>query len=542
VRRFSDFQAGLRSLLGEARRLRRCSVQSVVQPSLPVLYFGDSRQYYRSETRVLTVGLNPSRREFPVDDPFRRFPAARAGGSRPYPSVRAHADALDDYFRVDPYRAWFKAYDEVLLGLDCSYYEGRLNVALHTDLCSPLATDPTWTRLPARERAALLRSGIDLWHRLVTRLKPDVIVLSIARRYVDQIAFPTAGSWTTVHSIQRKNPYRVQGLNCRLSDRDTLLVFGRASQLPFGSVSRDDKAAIGASIARAAGNPRGRLCFVQFIHPGKEHPPDDGTLKGWNRGPHRRKFMEVPGRCVRSGPVVTAPLVFWGEWEAQSEVVREIAAPVRFGPRFIHRPFYQRPRSYRGLQNTDPFVFGERFLYTGCQQWTVRGPTQLRFLQRGSVILFGSCIGERHFAVDTVFVVADWVDHDRSNYRQRVTPRVPPEYADVTLWPWYASGESGCGKQRESFRLYFGATYKDRVCGMFSFFPCAPAGERLGGFTRPVIRLRGVVTSRLKQGKRLNPIVELREARSLWQNVAKQVRDQGLWLGVEATMPSRRHE
>jgi hypothetical protein len=54
------------------------------------------------------------------------------------------------------------------------------------------------------------------------------------------------------------------------------------------------------------------------------------------------------------------------------------------------------------MQNTDPFVFGDQFHYTGCLQHTKRGATQLRYLDRGSVILFGSCREKRDFVVDTV--------------------------------------------------------------------------------------------------------------------------------------------
>src|SRR2546422_5325948 len=32
---------------------------------------------------------------------------------------------------------------------------------------------------------------------------------------------------------------------------------------------------------------RERRCFVQFIHPGGEHWPDQGDLKFWNREQHR---------------------------------------------------------------------------------------------------------------------------------------------------------------------------------------------------------------------------------------------------------------
>jgi hypothetical protein len=42
------------------------------------------------------------------------------------------------------------------------------------------------------------------------------------------------------------------------------------------------------------------LCFVQFIHPGREHEPDARGKKGWNDGPHKRKFVETNGRCLRN--------------------------------------------------------------------------------------------------------------------------------------------------------------------------------------------------------------------------------------------------
>ncbi len=39
-----------------------------------------------------------------------------------------------------------------------------------------------------------------------------------------------------------------------------------------------------------------KLCFVQFIHPGGEHEPDDGLHKGWNKKVHKRKFLKRVGR------------------------------------------------------------------------------------------------------------------------------------------------------------------------------------------------------------------------------------------------------
>jgi hypothetical protein len=63
----------------------------------------------------------------------------------------ANVGALDSYFRSAPYRRWFdQGFERVLNGLSATYYAGFPNAALHTDLLSPLATDPTWGGL-ARE-------------------------------------------------------------------------------------------------------------------------------------------------------------------------------------------------------------------------------------------------------------------------------------------------------------------------------------------------------------------------------------------------------
>jgi hypothetical protein len=205
------------------------------------------------------------------------------------------------------------------------------------------------------------------------------------------------------------------------------------------------------------------LCFVQFIHPGGEHHPDAGRLKSWNRASHKRKFLKNGGRYLSEGKLKEGEIIFWCEWEPESEAIEEINGPLPNGPRYIYHPYYIRPRSYEGLQNTDPFVFGEQFYYAGCQQRTKKGPTQLRYLAKGSVILFGSCVGQSDFVLDTVFVVEDWIEHSRHDYRERLAVEVPETYKDVSISPWYQESfdESiSCVSKNssESWRLYFGAT------------------------------------------------------------------------------------
>ena len=302
-----------------------------------------------------------------------------------------------------------------------------------------------------------------------------------------------------------------------------------------------------------------KLCFVQFLHPGREHHLDAPGTKAWTRVEegHGRKFLRSPGRFLSTLDAEPADdeLGFWGEWEAPSQT-EPASTRVPDGPRWIHRPFWSHQASYRGLHNTDPFVFGDRFHYTGCLQHTKHGPTQLRNLSRGSVILFGSKRpGHPEFTLDTVFVVADSVDHARRDYKRKLASVVSDTYAAVTLGPWY--GESagckptesngGCNtpESERSFRLYLGATFEDPVDGMFSFVPCVTGDRVAQGFARPAIRIPDAITPTMMQSKRLNPRQSIDEIIPLWEEVVRQLIAQGLALGVHAELPKditmRRH-
>lgn len=282
------------------------------------------------------------------------------------------------------------------------------------------------------------------------------------------------------------------------------------------------------------------VCFVQFLHPGGEHLPDAADAKGWNTGAHRRKFLLSPGKAIRKGQVVESDLVFWGEWEPQSELVAHFPNPANGEPEYLWRPFLALPTTYVGLQNTDPFVFGA-FLYGICQQYRKTGPTSLRHLGRGSVILFGSSL-QGHFVLDTVFVVKDWIDHNKNTLRDLLHGRVPEQYIDAVIRPLYESGrkKDACSDDEgRSWRLYRGATYDEPVDGMYSFFPCLPQIDGRRTFRRPSIDDERIVTSSARQGFRLNPQPRLADVVRLWQSVAERVQEQ-LWLGIHATPPEMR--
>jgi hypothetical protein len=245
---------GIDDLIDEAWHIyREADGPYIIKPAIPILYFGDSERYFQSARRVVTVGLNPSRAEFPDGVGLRRFPAALSLTGPPRDAERrvAYRRALDTYFCTAPYRDWFNAYEPLLNGLGCSYYGSAPSTALHTDLCAPLATDPTWSKLPANVKARLEPDGGRLWSALIEHLAPDLIIASVAREHIRKIDALSPDYWDTIHTIERGNPYEVRVLEKQLGNgKGCYVVFGPAAQKPFGTVSTKDKLGIGQVLGR----------------------------------------------------------------------------------------------------------------------------------------------------------------------------------------------------------------------------------------------------------------------------------------------------
>lgn len=276
--------------------------------------------------------------------------------------------------------------------------------------------------------------------------------------------------------------------------------------------------------------------FVQLLHPGGEHGSDHGNIKEWNTGDHKRKFIRNAGSCLINNKVIVSELLFWCEWEPESVVIKIKDNAILHEPQYLHIPFYIHHDVQVGLQRTDPFVFGERFQYAICRHFNKYGPTKLRFLDKGSLVLFGSCL-DGSFVIDTVFVVDEWIEYNRSNAESILKDKVSKTYWDTLIEPLLAS-RSDCGGSSDMYRLYFGATYNKPVNGMFSFFPCL-LDNNAGGFARPIIRLDNVITDNLQQNFKCTDLENINEVKSLWDDVVRQVNDQGLFLGIKTKLPEQ---
>ena len=323
----------------------------LVSPGAPVLFFGNLLGFRASRPRVATVGLNPSRLEFPGASPFGRFPDADSGDEHSY------LQSLYSYFRIWPYRGWFDFYEQALQGMGASYYGERANVALHTDIGSVLPTDPTWSGLDASVRRRLAEVGGPFWHLLIECLQPDILLISMRRRWLESVEFTPCGDWQRIHGFdfttdgeRRKRPVGVHARWHTLSSgMPVLLAHVPASQKPLAALSHQQRRLAGTKIKEYWQQASDNRRFVQFPHPGGEHSPDSRDWKKWNptrlpngkENPHRRKFLELDGAWVRnweSEEICEGKLWAWGEWEPESRVLRRFGSPVAGKPRYLYQP------------------------------------------------------------------------------------------------------------------------------------------------------------------------------------------------------------
>lgn len=205
---------------------------------IPIHWFGDRPAYEASPLRVLTVGLNPSDREFRPDDQTEvsknfRFPD--------YDGTETGLIlALNNYFRKNPYNAWFKAsFGAVLKSFDASFYHGAKNIALHTDICSPWATIPTWSGLSDSARHELEAEGHLLWKNLIKELIPDIILFSSSPGHHHKIDFPSPDSdWKSI-DVKAKRPLLVRRFE--INGKLAQVLFQVQGRKPFLQSSQEEK-------------------------------------------------------------------------------------------------------------------------------------------------------------------------------------------------------------------------------------------------------------------------------------------------------------
>jgi len=278
--------------------------------------------------------------------------------------------------------------------------------------------------------------------------------------------------------------------------------------------------------------------IIQFPHPGAEQTKK--YIGSWSTKsrPHTRKFLVQQGKYLdASNAIHSHELVFWAEWEPQTELVHQLHESVS-SPNYILRPFYSYPKNGSDLHNTDPFVFGNQFLYSNCRQ---KKDGQLQKLTPGSLILFGSHKDD-HFVLDTVFVVAKSIQYNTTQI-ETLKNKVPKAFFDVTLkqlkTDCCSDTKNNCVKVTD-YVLYFGATFEAPVGGMYSYIPCLTYSGLDSSFQRPPILIEGIISNNLAQNFKLTKEISLEAVHEVWETVMKQLFDQGLQIGIEVNLPTQR--
>lgn len=173
-------------------RLKSAALGSsrVIAWGSPVPSFGDV-----SRSRVATLGLNPSNREFvdpagrELDGEERRFHTLGSLGIDCWSKARAcHynliAESCRAYFMRNPYDAWFRQLDHIITGTAASYYD-ESDLACHLDLI-PYATACKWTELSRDEQVQLLEVAGDTLGHLLRDSPVQILVLngrSVVRQF-----------------------------------------------------------------------------------------------------------------------------------------------------------------------------------------------------------------------------------------------------------------------------------------------------------------------------------------------------------------------
>jgi hypothetical protein len=196
------------------------SKTKIIRWGCPVPSFGDL-----SSSRVATIGINPSNREF-VDESgnelqgnARRFHTMNSLGLRSWREVDVrHLQTIIEscrlYFHRNPYNNWFNKLNKVISGTSASYYDIS-NAACHLDLI-PFATMCKWTELSATQRSLLLTIAGDTLGFLLRDSNVRILILngmSVVQHFQEMSGVRLDRQEMPIWSLPRKARPNVVGVS-----------------------------------------------------------------------------------------------------------------------------------------------------------------------------------------------------------------------------------------------------------------------------------------------------------------------------------------
>jgi hypothetical protein len=233
---------------------------------IPIPYFGCVNAYEGSQIRIITVGLNPSNREFQKSKSEKSWRPRFQLSTFPIEHDYLR-DQLNKYFETNPYMGWFNNFEQVLNGAGASYFKNKQkNVALHLDLCSPLATDPTWSKLGEQnrdktrhpetlerernEKNKLTYEGTALFNLALEALIPDIVIFGVGQVHLkSHFDFLNRDKLMPCEPHLNDNPKKNFTITFNnIKGKNTLFANGSANVKPFGNFTKEQKSRCGKKI------------------------------------------------------------------------------------------------------------------------------------------------------------------------------------------------------------------------------------------------------------------------------------------------------
>ncbi|MFA6069696.1 MAG: hypothetical protein WC810_14030 [Janthinobacterium sp.] len=210
-------RATIRGLLDELDQSLACN-DEIIRWASPVPVFGDLKI-----AKVATLGLNPSNREFvnaigePLTGELRRFHSLATLGLVRWSSasdkqIDEIIDSCRQYFFNNPYDAWFRSLDNILLEAGFSYYSKERH-ACHLDLV-PYATKIKWGSLGMGSKEILLNSSKNLIGNILQSYSISVLLLNgqgVVNLFCDLLDSPLEATSIDGWKLARSNGSYVEG-------------------------------------------------------------------------------------------------------------------------------------------------------------------------------------------------------------------------------------------------------------------------------------------------------------------------------------------
>jgi len=221
----------------------------------PIIAFGNV-----SKSKIATLGINPSNREFVSIDGNELTGDKRRFHTLNSLEINEWADAgkndvnniyklCKEYFLRNPYDGWFKKLDYIISGTSMSYYFPS-SEACHLDLI-PYATSKKWSELIPIQKTTLLDFNSHFLGEILKKSKVETIILN-GQTVVENLELVSGTTLTKMEmegwTLNRKNSKGVKGYSYKgviqkighvhLNRKIKVLGFNHNIQSSFGVSSR----------------------------------------------------------------------------------------------------------------------------------------------------------------------------------------------------------------------------------------------------------------------------------------------------------------